>query len=158
MLQNFLEALTITGAEKKLKRVLLTTGCKQYGVHLGPVKCPMKESDPWIEDPGRPSNFCYTQQRILWAAAKKGGWEWIVTYPNNVIGVAKGNFMNLASSVAIYAAVNKELTRELEFPRSEKFYNMFDCFTDSKIHGKFNKWAALEPKCGNQSFNIHNGD
>ena len=40
--------------------------------------------------------------------------------------------MNLASSVAIYAVVNKELTGELEFPGSEKFYNMFDCFTDSK--------------------------
>jgi hypothetical protein len=62
MLQNFLEALTITGAKKKLKRVILTTGCKQYGVHLGPVKCPMKESDPWIEGPGRPPNFYYTQQ------------------------------------------------------------------------------------------------
>jgi nucleoside-diphosphate-sugar epimerase len=66
--------------------------------------------------------------------------------------------MNLASSVAIYAAVNKELTGELEFPGPEKFYNMFDCFTDSKIHAEFNKWAALEPKCGNQFFNIHNGD
>jgi len=35
---------------------------------------------------------------------------------------------------------------------------MFDCFADSKIHAEFNKWAALKPKYGNQSFNIHNGD
>src|SRR6266498_4769491 len=31
MLKNFLEALTITGAIKKLKRFILTAGAKQYG-------------------------------------------------------------------------------------------------------------------------------
>ena len=46
MLQNIFEAITITGSENKLKRVNLTTSCKQYGVHLGPAKCPMKERDP----------------------------------------------------------------------------------------------------------------
>lgn len=35
MLENFLEALTITGAEKKLERIILTAGAKQYGLHLG---------------------------------------------------------------------------------------------------------------------------
>lgn len=158
MLKNFLEALEITGAAKKLKRVLLTTGAKQYGVHLGPVKCPMEESDPWIEGNGRPPNFYYTQQRILHEAAKRGGWDWVVTYPNDVIGFARNNFMNLATSVAVYAAVNRELSGELEFPGSETFYNMFDSFTYSRLHAEFNLWAALEPKCSNQAFNVVNGD
>lgn len=55
MLKNFLEALKINGV--KLKRVILTTGAKQYGVHLGPVKNPMEETDPWIDGKGRPPNF-----------------------------------------------------------------------------------------------------
>jgi nucleoside-diphosphate-sugar epimerase len=158
MLKNFLDALKINGADKKLKRVILTTGAKQYGVHLGPVKCPMEETDPWIDGPNRPPNFYYTQQRILHAAANNGGWDWVVTYPNDVIGFAKGNFMNLSTSLALYAAINKELTGELEFPGAEKFYTLFDCFTYSKLHAEFNLWAAQEPKCSNQAFNVVNGD
>ena len=65
MLKNFLDALDITGASKTLKRVILTTGAKQYGVHLGESKNPMEETDPWLEGPGRPPNFYYHQQRIL---------------------------------------------------------------------------------------------
>ncbi|KAI4142537.1 MAG: hypothetical protein L6R39_004898, partial [Caloplaca ligustica] len=158
MLRNFLEALEITGAAKKLKRVLLTTGAKQYGVHLGPPKQPMEESDPWIEGPDRPPNFYYNQQRILADKAKNSSWDWVVTYPNDVIGVAKGNFMNLATSLGIYAAVSKELDGQLLFPGSETFYTSFDCFTYSRLHAQFSLWAAMEPKCSNQAFNVVNGD
>lgn len=158
MLKNFLDALEITGASKELKRVILTTGAKQYGVHLGPPKEPMEESDPWLEGPGRPPNFYYHQQRILAESAKKGSWDWVVTYPNDVVGVAKGNFMNLATSLGLYAAISKELDGNLVFPGSEDFYSMFDCFTSSRLHAQFNLWAAIEPQCSNQAFNVTNGD
>lgn len=69
----------------------------------------MLETDPWIEGKDRPPNFYYTQQRILHTAAEKGEWEWVVTYPNDVIGVARGNFMNLSTSLGIYTSVSKEL-------------------------------------------------
>jgi hypothetical protein len=75
-----------------------------------------------------------------------------------VVGVAKGNFMNLSTSLALYAVVNKELTGEIEFPGSETFYNMFDSFTYAPLHADFQLWAALEPRCGNQAFNVVNGD
>lgn len=69
MLKNFLSALRETGAEKKLKRVVLVTGAKQYGLHLGLPKLPMEEHDPWVEGDGFPPNFYYTQQRkSCWAA------------------------------------------------------------------------------------------
>lgn len=156
MLKNFLEALTLNG--NKLKRVILTTGAKQYGLHLGPVKCPMEESDPWIDSPGRPPNFYYTQQRILHAHAKEHNYTWTVTYPNDVIGVAKGNFMNMATSLALYAAISAELSGELEFPGSQTFYNRFDCYTSAKLHAEFNLWAAMEKACENEAFNVVNGD
>lgn len=47
MLNNFLEALVISGVASKLKRLVLVTGAKQYGVHLGQVKGPLEESDSW---------------------------------------------------------------------------------------------------------------
>jgi hypothetical protein len=46
MLQNFLDALSITSAERKLKRVFFTTGLKQYAVHQGRPPNPMYEMGP----------------------------------------------------------------------------------------------------------------
>ncbi|OIW30715.1 NAD(P)-binding domain protein [Coniochaeta ligniaria NRRL 30616] len=159
MIENFFSALELTGAVKDLKRIILVTGLKQYGVHLGEVKIPMMESDPWLEGGSWPPNFYYRQQHSLHKFCEKNKHvSWVVTYPNDVIGVAKGAFMNLATSLGLYAAVEKELGRDLEFPGNEAFYNMFDVFTSSKIHAEFCEWAALEPKAANQAFNIHNGD
>ena len=159
MLRNFLEALEHTGASKRLKRVILTTGCKQYGVHLGCPKQPMEETDPWIDGPNRPPNFYYIQQKILAEKSKQSGtWDWVVTYPNDVIGVAKNNFMNLATSLGLYAAISKQIDGNLIFPGSETFYTLFDSFTYSRLHAQFNLWAALEPKCSNEAFNVVNGD
>ena len=97
MLKNFLDALDITGASKKLKRIILTTGAIQYGVHLGELKQPMEESDPWIDGPGRPPNFYYHQQNILKEKTKGANWDSVGTYLNDVVGVAKNNLMNLAT-------------------------------------------------------------
>lgn len=44
LLDNFLKALTI--AKLKPSRVLLQTGAKNYGVHLGRARAPYVESDP----------------------------------------------------------------------------------------------------------------
>lgn len=160
MLENFLSALEITGAHKTVKRIILTTGAKQYGVHLGIPKMPMEESDRWLADRDRPPNFYYKQQNILKDKSERGSWDWVVTYPNDVIGVAKGNFMNLPAALGIYCAVTKELGEELVWPGSPDFYNQFDCFTSSTLHAKFNLWAALEksPEVSNQAFNVVNGD
>lgn len=160
MLENFLNALEITGASKTVKRIILTTGAKQYGVQFGIPKQPMEESDRWLADPEHLPNFYYKQQNILKEKGEKQGWDWVVTYPNDVIGVAKGNFMNLATSLGIYCAVTKELGEDLMWPGSPDFYAKFDCFTYSRLHAQFNLWAALEesPEVSNQAFNVVNGD
>jgi hypothetical protein len=159
MLDTFLRALDKTGASKTLKRILLVTGAKQYGVHLGRPKNPMLESDPWLRSSDYPPNFYYNQQDILHAYCKEHeGVSWTVTYPNDVIGFAKGNFMNLSTSIALYSAVTKEMGEELVWPGSETFYTRFDCFTDSKLHARFCVWAATEAKAENEAFNVVNGD
>ena len=158
MLRNFLEALQITGAIKSLKRIVLVTGAKQYGLQFGRTKNPMVESDPRIDDPGRPPNFYYYQQDILKEMAASASWDWVVTYANDVIGFASNNFMNLTTTLGLYAAVSKEMGGELTWPGGETFYHAATSFTDSKLHAAFCLWAALEPKCGNQTFNVVNGD
>lgn len=158
MLENFLNALTKTGAINDVKRIILVTGAKQYGVHLGVPKQPMQEDDPWLTDSKWPPNFYYNQQNILHRFCEEHGKEWVVTYPNDVIGYAEGNFMNLALALALYGLVSKELGQDLVFPGSPDFYTKFDCFTSSKLHAEFCRWAALEPKAAMQAFNVHNGD
>lgn len=159
MLQNFLETFLINKTVSKLKRIILVTGAKQYGVHLGRAKVPMVESDPWLPEPPNPPNFYYRQQRILHAFCEQHNVEWVVTYPNDVIGFAKGNFMNLATSIALYAAIHKELGGgELPWPGGETFYTRFDSFTCSQLHAEFVLWAARAPTAGNQAFNVVNGD
>lgn len=161
MLSNFLQALVRTGAIDGVERIVLVTGAKQYGVHLGAPKNPMLESDPWLTDSKWPPNFYYNQQNILHQFCKEQGKEWTVTYPNDVIGYAVGNYMNLATSIALYALVSRELDHNaagLTFPGSPNFYTKFDCFTSSKLHAQFCAWAALEPRAANQAFNVVNGD
>lgn len=161
ILSNFLQALVKTGAVSGLDRIVLVTGAKQYGVHLGATKNPMLESDPWLTDSKWPPNFYYNQQNILHSFCAEHGKEWTVTYPNDVIGYAVGNYMNLATAIALYALVSKELDAKdegLVFPGSPTFYTKFDCFTNSKLHGRFCTWAALEPRAANEAFNVHNGD
>ncbi|KAM7219343.1 Iridoid synthase [Rhypophila decipiens] len=164
MLLNYLKSLELTGAVKHVKRIILVTGCKQYGVHLGQVKNPMLESDPWLRDTSLyPPNFYYRQQDILREFCEKSHPEisWVVTYPNDVIGFANGNFMNLASGLALYVAVSKELDSDgkgIVWPGGEAFYTKFDTFTSSKLHAAFCKWAALTPGTANQAFNVVNDD
>jgi nucleoside-diphosphate-sugar epimerase len=158
MLSNFLDALTKTGAIADVKRIILVTGCKQYGVHLGVPKNPMLEDDPWLTDEQWPPNFYYNQQTILHKFCASHNIEWVVTYPNDVIGFATGNFMNLSLALALYATVTKELGQELVFPGSPAFYTKFDCFTSAKLHAEFCAWAATEPRAANQAFNVVNGD
>jgi nucleoside-diphosphate-sugar epimerase len=68
MLVNSVTAITC--AAPHLKRVVLVTGTKYYGVHLGPVKTPMRETDPRH----MPPNYYFDQ--IDWLTAYQQGKEW----------------------------------------------------------------------------------
>ncbi|KAF7588181.1 hypothetical protein BBP40_006088 [Aspergillus hancockii] len=142
MLSNFLQALEITGAIKRLKRFVLTWDFKHYGVHLGHCKQPLVEDDPSLEkNQGGvpwPPIFYYEQQRILKDAAIRGQWEWIVTLPEDVLGYARGNFMDEATALGLYRAVSKSLSgSELLFPGCKANYFAFNCWTSANLHAKF---------------------
>ena len=71
MLVNSVTAIAC--AAPHLKRVVLVTGTKYYGVHLGPLKTPMRETDPRHTPP----NYYFDQ--IDWLTAyqpEKNGIGW----------------------------------------------------------------------------------
>ena len=114
-----------------------------------------------MPEPPYPPNFYYRQINILKSYCKSHSISWVVTYPNDVLGFVQGNFMNLANAVALYASVHCELGGEkgqLPFPGAERFYTGVTMFTDAELHARFCSWAALEPRAGNEAFNVVNGD
>jgi nucleoside-diphosphate-sugar epimerase len=103
---------TIEKQSKTLERVVLVTGTKYYGSHLGPFRTPAKESDPRHLGP----NYYFDQ--IDWLAAFQAGkrWTWTELRPQTLCGFAPGTAMSIIPVIAVYAAICKELGLPLRFP------------------------------------------
>lgn len=152
ILANALNALDKAGA--KLNRVVLLTGAKAYGPHLGPYKTPARESDPRISAP----MFYYDQEDFLakWCADR--GITWSVLRPDGILGPGLGSPMNLLQGIAVYAAVSKELGLPLSWPGSDGAYNALHELTDAGLLGASALWAMRAPGATNDIFNVINGD
>lgn len=150
MLVNSVSA--IDASSSSLERVVLVTGTKYYGSHLGPFRTPAKESDPRHDGP----NYYFDQ--IDWLAASQRGkrWSWTELRPQTLCGFAPGTAMSIVPVIAVYAAVCRELGEPLRFPGSawRSIYQV----TESAHFAEAALWAAAEPRCANQAYNITNGD
>jgi len=152
MLRNVVEV--IDPIAPNLERIVLMQGGKAYGVHLGPFKTPAKESDPRH----MPPNFYYDQEDFLRARQVNKSWTWTALRPDVVCGFAVGNPMNLMMVIAVYAAISKELGLPLRFPGKPSAYQALTQVTDANVLAKASVWAGTEPACGNEIFNVTNGD
>ena len=152
MLRNVIE--NISAVAETLEHVSLMQGYKVYGAHFGPFKTPAKESDP----PHMPPEFNVDQQNYLQHMQLGKPWYWSAIRPSVVCGFALGNPMNLAMVIAVYAAMSKELGVPLRFPGKPGAYDTLIEMTDATLLAKATVWAATEPRCRNQAFNINNGD
>ncbi len=152
MLQNLLES--VEPIASGLEHISLMQGYKVYGAHLGPFKTPAKETDP----PHMPPEFNVDQQIYLEQMQSGKRWSWSAIRPSVVCGFALGNPMNLAMVIAVYAAMSKELGVPLRFPGKPGAYNALIEMTDAGLLAKSTVWAATEPTCANQAFNVNNGD
>ncbi len=152
MLVNAVTA--IDRASPALRRVVLVTGTKYYGSHLGPYKTPARESDP------RHAGANYYFDQIDWLSAFQRGksWDWVELRPQTLCGFAPGTPMSLAPAIAVYAAISKELGRPLHFPGKPGAYASIYQVTASEHFANAALWAANEPRCGREAFNITNGD
>jgi nucleoside-diphosphate-sugar epimerase len=152
MLVNAVTA--IEAVAPNLEHVSLMQGYKVYGAHLGPFKTPARESDAGH----MPPEFNVDQQEWLEKRQRGKAWAWSAIRPSVVCGYAIGNPMNLAMVIAIYAAISKELGLPLRFPGSPGAYNSLIEMTDADLLASATVWAATNPKCRNEAFNINNGD
>jgi len=142
----------LDAASTKLERVVLVTGTKYYGTHLGAFKTPAKESD------ARHAGENYYFDQIDWLASFQKGkrWNWTELRPQTLCGFAPGTAMSIISVIAAYAAIRKALGLPLAFPG--KAWDSLYQVTDSAHFANAAYWAATEPRCANQAYNITNGD
>jgi nucleoside-diphosphate-sugar epimerase len=66
--------------------------------------------------------------------------------------------MNLGMSIAVYAAISKELGLPLRFPGTEKTYGILYQITSAEILAKATTWAGQSEAAKNEIFNVTNGD
>src|SRR5262245_46909537 len=71
MLLNAVTA--VAGASPALRRVVLVTGTKYYGSHLGPFRTPARESDPRH----MPPDYYFDQIDWLTAFQRGNAWDWV---------------------------------------------------------------------------------
>ena len=152
MLRTVLDAVEVTAPN--LAHVSLMQGYKVYGAHLGPFATPAREDDP----PHMPPEFNVDQQQLVEARAASGGWTWSAIRPSVVAGFGLGNPMNLGVVIAVYAAISAELGIPLRFPGKPGAYHSLLELTDAGLLAEATVWAATEPCCANEAFNIANGD
>lgn len=151
MLKNVVAA---AGGQGQLKRVVLVTGAKFYGIQWGASPTPMREQDARQLGP----NFYYDQEDFLREASVEGGWSWCNLIPPFVIGMARGNPMNLVTAVGVYAALCKAQGLPLRFPGSLAAYDALHHVADTRQIASAAAWAAEAPQAANEAFNVANDD
>lgn len=157
LVRNVLDALREDGS---VRHVALVTGLKHY---LGPFEAYGKGSlpqTPFREEQGRldVENFYYAQEDEVFAAAERDGFNWSVHRPHTLIGVAVGNAMNMATTLAVHASICKHSGRPFVFPGSATQWNSLTDMTDANLLARQLLWAATTPAAANQAFNAVNGD
>ena len=84
-------------------------------------------------------------------------WGWTEVRPHTLCGFAPGTAMSILPVIAVYAAIIKAFGRPFASPASPApslglSGNRLGAFRDRAA------WAATDPRCANQTFNITNGD
>lgn len=151
MLRDFILSFN----DRPFKRIVLQTGAKHYGVHIGPIITPSREHDPRVLTI---PNFYYAQEDILIELSKTQKFNWGVTRSSNIVGAVKDNFMNFSVALGLYFAIQKELGQPIVFPGTEKKWNSVESFSSSLMNAYLAEYVALEEKCANKAFNAANGD
>ncbi|KAM5472880.1 hypothetical protein MauCBS54593_002593 [Microsporum audouinii] len=148
MLSNFLESLKLAGIMPK--RVMLQTGAKNYGLHLGPAMTPQREGDPRVLlEP----NFYYNQEDVLFRYCEETGASWNVVMPSFVLGAVKEAAMNMMYPLGIFGAIQAYLGRPLVYPGELASYMMPVDLSTATLNSYLEEWAVLTPKAANQAFN-----
>lgn len=153
LLKNFCNALPLANIHPK--RIMLQTGAKNYGVHLGPSNVPQEESAPRVTlEP----NFYYPQEDFLWEFCKEYNISWNVCMPAGILGAVPDAAMNLVFPLGVYASIKRHLGEELEFPCDLRAWETNRCMSSSKMNAYMEEWAVLTDEAHNEKFNTVDGE
>jgi hypothetical protein len=75
-----------------------------------------------------------------------------------MIGLAVGNAMNMAVTLACYATICKHTGRAFVYPGSPEQYNAVTDVTDARQLAEQLYWAVTTPAAANRPYNAVNGD
>ncbi|KAH8700418.1 hypothetical protein BGW36DRAFT_316283 [Talaromyces proteolyticus] len=152
LLVNFLEAQALNNSLPK--HILLQLGAKYYGLHLGPAKTPLVESDPRVLlEP----NFYYDQEDYLKEFAQKHNIGWNTTRPAFIPGAVTDASMDLCFALGIYATVQKYLNQPLVYPADFTAWTNVQNLSSAATNCYLAEWAVLTKGAENQSFNAIDG-
>lgn len=150
LLANFLEALEI--AMLNPRRVLLQTGAKNYGIHIGRSRQPACETDP--QPKHLEPNFYYDQEKSLFEYCKRNpATGWNVIRPAWIIGAVTNAQMNALHPYAVYAAVQARRGLPIQFGGDWTNWQQTCFHSTARLTGYFSEWVVLEDKCKNEAFN-----
>ncbi len=149
MLKNLFEPLE--AAAKGLQHVSLLQGTKAYGAHIAPFPVPARERWPRHQH----ENFYWLHEDYLREKQMGRDWRWTILRPQLVFGEAIGSNLNVLPAIGVYAALRREAGLPLSFPGGPPY--VFEA-VDVDLLARSFEWAATTPTCGNEIFNITNGD
>jgi nucleoside-diphosphate-sugar epimerase len=148
LLSNFLDALPLAGL--KPERVMLQTGAKNYGLHLGSTALPQEETDPRVH---LEANFYYTQEDYLWAYCAKHAIGWNICMPSFILGAVPDAAMNVCYPLAVYAAVTRHMGAKLEYPGDLRSWEAPQVQSSAIMNAYLEEWAVLTEEARDQKFN-----
>jgi nucleoside-diphosphate-sugar epimerase len=150
MLENLLDA--VEPGNPGLAHLTVLQGTKAYGVHLGQMPIPGKESAPRHIHP----NFYWAQEDLLRTRRAAGAsWRFTILRPQAVIGWALGSAMNMLSALGCYAAISRELGFPLTWPGTGARITEV---TDARLLARAIAWAGGAAAAADETFNVTNGD
>ncbi|KAI7362122.1 hypothetical protein KC354_g7555 [Hortaea werneckii] len=148
--QNFLQALDLAKIEPK--RILLQTGGKNYGGHIGRARLPYIESDP--QPKHLSNNFYYFQEDALFKFCEEHPkTSWNIIRPFGIVGAAPNVGMNTFLPFAILAFVQAKRQEPVFFGGDIEEWQNECCHSSARLTGFLSEWAVLEDQCKNQAFN-----
>ena len=155
LFENFLKALVETAPN--LENVLLQTGGKYFNVHLHPVPSPAREEDP--RHKASIDNFYFPQEDFLAMMQRGKRWSYNIIRPEAIVGSTnKPNGMNSALTFALYFLVCKELQVPAPMPTNQLYWKGTDDASYAPLVADLSVFAATNPRCANEAFNVTNGD
>jgi nucleoside-diphosphate-sugar epimerase len=152
LMRNVLDA--VERGSPELANVHLMQGTKYYGCHLGPFKVPARETDPRVAG----ADFYYSEEDYVRNRASGKQWTWTALRPHSVCGHARGNPLNLAVVLGVYGSLERAAGATFAFPSSAASFETRFNVVDSELLARAAIWCSTTSACGNEVFNINNGD